>query len=89
MNEPKTKEEILKADRTKMMSAVDNFAAEMKARLLQKQREGRHGWDDPVWHDFHKQKLMEDAEKLNLGDADVEVDIAVRAMFSHHLKNYH
>ena len=33
---------------TRLNAAVDQFSAEMKARLEQKAREGWHGWDDPA-----------------------------------------
>lgn len=41
----------LQPEMARLSAAVDAFAEEMKARLHQKAREGRRGWDDPALRD--------------------------------------
>jgi hypothetical protein len=38
----------LESEMVRLSAAVDAFASEMKAKLLEKAREGRKGWDNPA-----------------------------------------
>jgi hypothetical protein len=67
----------------KLTDSVDQFAIEMKHRLIKKMFEGYTGWDDPSmreqWANDLRDQLVED---LNNGK---EADIANRAMMLYFL----
>lgn len=60
-------------------AAVDAFAAVMKARLADKAREGRRGWDDPAAREAIYTTLLAHAAGVPLA-AEQEVDVANFAM---------
>jgi len=63
---------------------VDEFAAAMKARLAEKEKEGYTGWDGEHSESDLCDQIMTDADDILSGTADedttVAVDIANRAM---------
>lgn len=68
----------------RLEEAVDEFAAEMKARLFKKADLGYAGWDNPLKADDIRQDMQDDAlatHPEHLGDEPrLFVDIANRAM---------
>ena len=66
-----TQEEIERLNR-----AVDEFAAEMKARLREQAMKGYRGWDDPAQYERIIEMLMQHAA---VGEGE-EVDVANLAM---------
>ena len=70
-------------DVDKLMQCVDEFAVEMKSKLLDKHIEGWKGWDDPEYMDAIKLGMITAVNKQqkNPMTAGQEVDIANFAMF--------
>lgn len=63
---------------TKALTAlVDDFADEMKKKLIKKFMEGYHGWDDPNW----SRKEIVDRLYKHIDKGDM-VDVANFAMFA-------
>jgi hypothetical protein len=69
--DPETQEEIARLGR-----AVDEFAAEMKARLREQAMKGYRGWDDPE----NYQRIVEMMVKHAAVAEGEEVDVANLAM---------
>jgi hypothetical protein len=69
--DPETQEEITRLDQ-----AVDNFAAEMKARLREQAMKGYRGWDDPE----NYQRIVEMMVRHAAVGEGEEVDVANLAM---------
>lgn len=71
----------LTSERDRLKLAIDCFASEMKKRVLGKQMEGYHGWDDPDVWDMND---IEERIEINLAKRDEisMVDIANLAMFA-------
>jgi hypothetical protein len=66
----------LNSERKALEACVDDFAEKMKAKLIQKNLEGKAGWDDPDWSiEDLKRQLIDHVEK---GDF---VDVANFALF--------
>ncbi len=66
-----------------LCDAVDEFAKEMKARLLEKLLVGYSGWNDPkkVSSDNLRTDIVDDALDMELNDdSEKTVDIANRCM---------
>ena len=70
--DPATQEEI-----NRLYRAVDDFAAEMKARLQEQAINGCRGWDDPA----NYQRIVEMMVKHAAVSEGEEVDAANLAMF--------
>ena len=66
---------------TKLMVAVDTFAAMMKRKLLVKAEQGEHGWDAPENLDRMREKLKVAVKKLVDGDRKQAVDCGNLSMF--------
>jgi len=69
--DPATQEEI-----DRLVQAVDEFAAEMKARLREQALKGYRGWDDPEQYERIVQMMMQHAA-VTEGE---EIDAANLAM---------
>jgi hypothetical protein len=69
--DPATQEEI-----DRLVQAVDEFAAEMKARLREQALKGYRGWDDPEQYERIVQMMMQHAAVIE-GE---EIDAANLAM---------
>lgn len=69
--DPETQEEI-----DRLYEAVDEFAAEMKARLREQAMKGYRGWDDPE----HYQRILEMMMQHTAAAEGEEVDTANLAM---------
>jgi len=54
----------------KLIGAVDAFAAEMKARLIEKAKKGYKGWDKPDVLDLIRRKFNEHSVLLLFGNKD-------------------
>ena len=69
--DPETQEEI-----DRLYEAVDEFAAEMKARLREQAMKGYRGWDDPE----HYQRILGMMMQHAAASEGEEVDTANLAM---------
>jgi len=72
------------SEKEKLCQAVDEFAEAMKARLLQKQKQGFHGWYTDVYDQSIRSRLFEKAGQImirgkNIGAKHL-VDVANFAM---------
>jgi len=69
-------------ERERLTHAVDEFAAEMKARLLEKHEEGYRGWNEAYPSDAIAVEINRDSVALikNHKNRKAAVDIANRAM---------
>ncbi|MEQ9393281.1 MAG: hypothetical protein RLO03_13845 [Balneola sp.] len=66
----------ISAERKALIACVDDFAENMKKKLLQKMVEGKNGWEDPEW--FEADRLAALEEHLEKSDM---IDVANFAMF--------
>lgn len=58
-------------------ACVDDFAAQLKKKLIRKAMEGKGGWDDPTWP--RDDIILQLREHINKGDM---LDVAAFAMFA-------
>ena len=61
----------------KLNQAVDEFAAAMKARLAEKEKEGYTGWDGEHSESDLCDQIMTDADDILSGTADEDTTVAV------------
>lgn len=76
-------EDLQKVEAEKLIKAVDEFADEMKTKLLyQLNTKGYLGWDSPNFREDCGKKIMEKAIQLTeKQDTDQAVDLANYVMF--------
>ncbi len=74
---------IKEYEEEKLCKAMDDFAAEMKKRLIAKARQGYMGWDVPsqIFSRDLRLELVNDAAAMYANENDAKaVDVANRAM---------
>lgn len=73
----------IRREQQKANKVIDTFAAELKKRFIQKQSEGRSGWDnnDPENLLYLRKQLVKNIKEGMLDRKDQENDIALLACF--------
>lgn len=80
-------------EQEKLEALVDEFAAEMKKKLLKKIDDGFNGWEAKDWDRYCLEKIFQKAHQLHdfrirkVGDINQAVDLANFAMFFRYINS--